>query len=268
MQTYRNTVIEINGTAYMPTFKASVSQAASITPRRVFATNQFDEYGIVGNAEYQLNMEFPLVIASGGWHTGNGYGYILANLTGDVSFTLAVGATKYNTCYLESLSLNIQPNAPIMCSASIKMFDDGSIAEPSTGSAFVLSNLHSKIAYGHNTLVTDWGHRAEYIGGISHSLTCARSYSTQIWDTPNNTDIRITSFLEGLEARTTIQHKGVDDRIPYTGYGGGLTAQMSGANGLSITLDVVSNARITNIDHNHEAGRNGMCSTSITQVFL
>lgn len=265
MLQYRNTVIEINGMADIPAIKASVSQGAAISARKVQAPNMFHSYGVNAAPDYQLSVDFPVVLASG-CTTGHGFGY-LHSLTGDTSFTVAIGKTQFNRCFLESLSLRIQPNTPIFAQASIKMFRDDFQAIPSTGQPYNLTDLTDKIAYGHNVTTGSFNSRADNnISTCAYSVNCQRSYSFPIWGAANQSGEKIISFLDSVDKKIEIQCRNMDDLIPYTGYSGDFLVTMSGQSGQTFQVGVSGNSVIANINHDYEAGRNGISSISLMQV--
>jgi hypothetical protein len=152
------------------------------------------------------------------------------------------------------------------------MFHDESLASMTTGSVFTVSQLTNFLAYGYNASINDYAFGADLnVNGITYSVACQRSYSFPMWTT---TGARIIGFLDGVDKKLTIQNRNVDDKILYTGVSGSASLIIAGTPPVSpnppdsLQFDFLGgdNLRVTNIDHSHEAGKNGMSSISLTQI--
>lgn len=196
----------------------SISNQNQLEASRILAANQNNNFRIGGELNTKINMSFMVcnqdnTIVGGTWNLFSG---ISKYLTGTDYCSILIGNEYYNSSYLENVSLEITPFAPIMCNAEFTCLNPPINSPAITPNSFSYTDaLSSGIAYGYTTTITSGTTLSDSNReSISYKINCNRSYTTSIGSTtPNN------AFLNNIEKEMNIKARNIGNLIDYTGYG-------------------------------------------------
>lgn len=236
----RNVFLEAKGTGgsfdyIIPATSFSISHSNRLTPSRVLVsggqgTNAFRQQGEV---ETKLSMTFPVI------NTGTGdypapfdnsasfnflSGLLVDGFTGDKFLNFNFAGCQFDTGYLDSVTVTIQPFMPVIASAEF------TILAPPTGeflhipeiapdvfyNNILQTDVSNRVAYGHLTTVTDtnaYGNddRTE----IVYKVTCGRTYSRVM----SGASPAVAVFLDSIDKEMNIKNTAVGSFINRNGRG-------------------------------------------------
>ena len=228
----------------------SIQYQNKLRPNRVLNSSQstqFEGYGIDGPMDASISVAFYAETS------GSGARYCLEQLTGDVSTNMSVAGCPFTNCYLNSVTVNIQPFTPVIINAEFICYNpstntgqqltkntdgnDRSITQISNASDYT-----QKIVYGHSVSITNGTLLSETTRDtVTYSISCGR--------TPRYTIGNINAdkvFLDSLEKDISIKSTNITKFINYTGYDDAISIGLrdeTGANALSSNI-TMSAARI------------------------
>jgi hypothetical protein len=202
-------------------------------------STQFETYGIDSAMNANISLAFYADTS------GSGARYCLEQLTGDVSAIISIGGISFNSCYLNSASVNIQPFAPVIINAELTSYN------PTTGETWGknsagnnrtitqisnASDYTNKIVYGHTVSITNGTGLSESSrDSITYAVTCGRTPRYTLGDI--NSD---KVFLDTLEKEISIKSTNITNFINYTGYNDAISIGLkdeSGNNALSSNIN-------------------------------
>lgn len=198
----------------------TITTQNQLEPSRILAANQNNNFRIGGELNTKISMTFPAInYVDGGGGTWNFASGVLKDLTGNtpVTFSIAELIAQFTDCYLESVSVDIVPFAPVMVTAEFTCLNPPinyqiSGTDPSWDSTY---DLASGIAYGYTTTITSGATLSDANReSINYKINYNRSYTTTLGGIiPDNV------FLNSIEKEVSIKATNIYRFIDYTGYG-------------------------------------------------
>jgi hypothetical protein len=221
---YRNVPVRVskaNGAAgfyYAPASSITVSMQNKLEASRVLGVVQPNNFRIGGEINTKIGISFVAcnrVKDSDSNSTYNLASGVLVDLTGFSGTTIYVGGNVYNSCYLEGVSVEIVPFAPLVISADFACMDSPEGESFVVGDFGITEDLNNYVAYGYNTQITNGTNLSDSSReSISYKISCGRSYTASIGQiNPNNV------FLNSIDKELTIKSHNIGKFIDYSGYG-------------------------------------------------
>lgn len=231
--------------AAIPATNLTITTQNQLEPSRILAANQNNNFRIGGELNTKISMTFPAVNyvdgAGGTWNFASG---VLKDLTGDASITFGIGnlVNQFLNCYLESVSVDIVPFAPVMITAEFTCLNPPINSTVGPAASWV-DNIASGVAYGYTTTITNGTTLSDSNReSISYKINCNRSYTTTLGnDSPTNI------FLNSIEKEMSIKAPNIYQFINYVGYGEMININprtLDGQNILNGGFGLSSNCRI------------------------
>jgi hypothetical protein len=198
---------------FLPASNVSISNQTQSVPRRMLGNRSEEEnqYAYFGPLNQAINLDCYLST----YHAESFN--LLMSATGDNLYHLKVGKNIYKNCYLNSLTLNIEPFKPVKASASFN-----SISSPfkrvkglrKEDPINLPINYGSSLVYGQNCLISPSAN--QFIGSskslINYSVVCSRSVSNSI-----GTFEPQRVFLESVEKELVISSNDFTYFIDFSG---------------------------------------------------
>lgn len=236
---------------YAPASNLTITTQNQLEPSRILAANQNNNFRIGGELNTKISMTFA-AIASG--DTGNFWTYnlasgVLKDLTGNIASDIYIADLqelypdeKFSDCYLENVSVEITPFAPIMLTAEFTCLNPPIGKDLGASPAFD-NNIASGIAYGYTTTINGGTSLSDpNRESIVYKINCNRSYTTTLGnETPTNV------FLNSVEKEVSIKAPNINSFISHSGYGEAININPKTLDGQDILTDgfgLSSNCRI------------------------
>ncbi len=256
---------------FTPATNISISLQNKLEPSRILAPNQNNNLRIGGERVFKVSMSFLAcrktsdIDPSSTWNLASG---VLNDLTG---INTPVGINISNQAalsgYLDSMSLQIQPFAPITVSADFTCLVPANVIYAPGINSWDDDSLVSGFAHGYNTVITNGTTLSETSrDSITYKITCDRSYTTSIGQTvPDNV------FLNGIEKELNIKSTNIISFINHSGYGEMVTIDPRNDLGESIVgggFGMSSNCRIVSQNLSLQEGGILAGDISLREVIL
>ncbi len=261
---------------FTPATNISISLQNKLEPSRILAPNQNNNLRIGGERVFKASISFLAcnktsdADPSSTWNAASG---VLNDLTGSQNCQIQFGESTntFPTCYLDSVSLQIQPFAPITVTADFTCLVPQNQAYNNTSYSWdyagIDDELVSGFAHGYNTVITNGTTLSETSrDSITYKITCDRSYTTSIGQTvPDN------AFLNGIEKELSIKSTNIISFINHSGYGEMITIDPRNDLGESIVgggFGMSSNCRIVSQNLSLQEGGILAGDISLREVIL
>ena len=196
---------------------ASISLSPKLEENKNLSSAPNQHFKIGGNLETKISLSF-FAAKNVNFTAAE---QVLSVLTGDVNGTIYIGGTSFSSCYLENLSVEIVPFAPVMMSADFICLK--------TTSAFGLSSFNpptfmpeSGICYGHNVTTISGESLTNTKESLSYKVSCNRSPVYTI----GNTDAT-SCFLDSVSKEISIKSDNIKQFINYASYGDILSVNLN-----------------------------------------
>jgi hypothetical protein len=242
---YQNIPVYLStGGGFTPILTQSVSiqYQTNLKPNRTLTSSQssqFETYGINSAMNASVSLSFYAETS------GSGSKYCLETLTGNTSGALLIGGVPFNACYLNTVSVAIQPFTPVLINAEFISYNpttgetwskNGAGANRTVAGIPNISNYTQKIVYGHSVSITNGSLLSESSrDAITYAVTCARTPRYTLGSI--NTD---RMFLDTLEKEISIKSTNITKFINYSGYNDTISIGLNdetGKNALSSNIN-------------------------------
>ena len=226
--TYQNIFVATLDTSYLgyypliPATSLTIQYQNKLEESRLLGSVQPNGHRVGGSVGTNISMTFPvfrLLPLRDSWVTSS----ILTGYTGDVSTILDIGGGVFESCYLNSLSIDIQPFAPVMMTAEF------SCLHMPTGVPFVGSPRHppslnyvSGIAYGQNAVInggTSLSDNAKQ--QMTYKVSCNRTPVFEL-----GSQVATKMFLDSVTKELSIKSTNVGALLNQYGLAEGITGTL------------------------------------------
>jgi hypothetical protein len=218
----------------------SIQYQNKLRPNRILNSSQstqFDRYGIDGPMDASISLAFYAETS------GSGAKYCLETLTGNTSGQISIAGAVFDTCYLNSATVNIQPFAPVIINTDFICHNPpigGTWAKTIDGINRTItqipnvSNYTQKIVYGHSvSLISGTGLSEATKDSISYSISCGRTPRYTIGNVNFGGSNTTRVFLDSLEKDISIKSTNITKYISYTGYDDAISIRLNDETGLN-----------------------------------
>jgi hypothetical protein len=209
--------INISGTEHsFASTSASVSLSPKLEENKNLSLAPNQHFKINGNLETKISLSF-FAAKNANFTAAE---QVLSVLTGDVSGTIYIGGTSFSSCYLENLSVEIVPFAPVMMSADFICLKTA--RGPGLSSYGFVQNPESGICYGHNVTTISGESLTNTKESLSYKVSCNRTPVYTI-----GSDDATSCFLDSVSKEISIKSDNIKQFINYASYGDILSVSLN-----------------------------------------
>jgi hypothetical protein len=225
--------ITVNGTGWKtPASNVTIQYQNDLEVSRILAANQNNNFRIGGPLASKVSLQFAACNAAGYESTSG----ILNVMTGTTSGNITIGGNTFSGCYLNSLSMDIQPFVPVVMSVEFNVMNMPTGVSFSGTNALFTDSLNGYLSHGHNVTITNGTNLSDSSrDSVSYKVTCNR---TPVYEIGSINAPRV--FLDGVEKEISIRSTNVGKFINYSGYGDIITIDPKNDLGSSIINGGVS----------------------------